>query len=142
MDSLIIKASDILSELMVQPVSADVLKTESLRRIDINTASDQVAYFYKDVKILEEALLNHFNKKGPQFPEDKLKVAYAILKFLSSPKDFCKPTEINLQDPTNEMLKRTLVRLGVSYIRNAIDTYKVDRQNLQSKKKRSGTLLY
>lgn len=53
MDSLIVKASDILSELMVQPISADVLKTESLRRIDINTASDQVAYFYKDIKILK-----------------------------------------------------------------------------------------
>ena len=142
MNSLIIKASDILSELMVQPVSADVLKTESLRRIDINIASDQVAYFYKDIKILKEALLNYFNRKEPQFPEDKLKVAYAILKFLSSPKDFCKLVKINTQDPTNEMLKRTLVRLGISYIRNTIDTYKVDRQNLQSKKKRSGMLLY
>ncbi len=142
MNSVITKASDILSEIMVQPVSADVLKTESLRRIDMNTASDQVAYFYKDIQMLKEILLNYFNKKGPTIPEDKLKVAYAILKFLSSPKDYIKPTDINLQDPTNEMLKRTIVRLGISYIRNDINTYKADRQNMMSKKKRSGTLLY
>lgn len=142
MDSVIIKASRILSDLMHQPITADVFKSESLRRIDMNTASDQVAYFYKDIQTLKEILLNYFNKKGPKFPEEKLNVVYAVLKFLSSPKDYYKPTEVDLQDPTHELLKRTIVRLGVSYIKNDLSEYASGKQKIFNKKKRSGTLLY
>lgn len=144
-DSLIKKATNILSQLMTLKVSSDVLTTPIMRKIQVNTSSDALASYSSDIELLFEILKEYFSQKEHHFPDNSINIVYGILKFLEDPSrwyDISNENTINVEDPTNEKLKEEVVHLGLAYINPHMKEFEAQKQHATSNENKHGSILY
>lgn len=144
--SLIEKATDILSRLLNEQLVDEALLTQkNIDTIRKEVSADELAGFSVDINDLIEIVRKYQNQRDTRFDKDKMKIPFAILKFLSDSAsyiDYHNKNAVNVDDPTNNKLKAEVVRLGLAYIKADMNVYRAGRQHFTSKKRKEFSLLY